>query len=171
MKNIVLLCLLALSLKSQITGTVVLTEVTPNVCVGQKFTIKFKYIGTHEPNNYFGFTCYSSTMIGYQLLFCQASDFYNMSKVFNGTDTIYSFKAMASFTIPPAAYIVAVSPDGNYPGKNLNISICTGIEEYGSSYNQKVIYYDLQGNVIEPRKNEWIIIRIGNNKPKSILIQ
>lgn len=169
MKKIILLSLLALNLNSQITGTVVLTEVTPDICVGQKFTIKFKYIGTHEPNKYFSFACYSSDMISHPLLFCQASAFYGMNKVFNGTDTIYSFQTTASATIPPAYYIVGVGPDGGYPGKNLNISICTGIEEQSNSSNRKIVYYDLQGNIIESRNNELIIKRVGNIMSKIII--
>jgi hypothetical protein len=51
----------------------------------------------------------------------------------------------------------------------IQVTICTGIEEYQNSQNEETNYFDLYGNKIEPRKNELIIQQQGNRRKKIII--
>ncbi len=172
MKKLILLCLLSLTVKSQVqTGTVILVNAQPNeVCRGENLTITFKFKGIHDPNKWFSFYYEMPNLAAYPLMFVQCDTFYTFNKTVVNSDTIYSFVHNIPPTIPYGVCQLKVAPDHNFPGRNLTIKNCgiTGIEELEQD-ESKPIYYDLQGNIIEPRSNELIIKQVGHKRFKVII--
>ncbi len=172
-----LACLTALNVASQVTptGTVQITKAGPlhpplhttteYICTGDTMVVSFKFTfsGTvdNSPGWNFHFINYTTNIVTPLQTFSY-SEFYRMNKALSGIDTIYSFKYQvpANFSAMDAIGNITIETGGTYlyPGKSVNIQHCdvTGIQEYFLN-DSPPVYYDLQGNKIEPRKNEFII--------------
>lgn len=176
MKKLILLCLLSLTVRSQPpTQTVTIINASPtSICRLEAITVefKYKYTGTFDASisNQFSFYYLAQNLAVYQIRLIKSKDLFHLNKHLVGSDTIYSFSEDISISVPLGNYQVRVSPEAMLTGKNIEIIDChlTGIEELQAN-ELKPIYYDLQGNIIEPRSNELIIKQVGHKRFKVII--
>lgn len=174
MKKIVLLCLLALSIKSQTTTqTVQITAVNPShVCRDGEITLefKFKYTGTFDTTYYnqFSFRYVSQNLTVWPIRTIKARDIFSLSKKLAGTDTIYYFTQNVDPQLSFGDYQVRVLPEATFTGKILKIMDCVGIKEY-SPDKEQVIYYNLDGKMIEPVEKQLMIKQVGDRRSKVII--
>lgn len=147
------------------------------ICQGTESQItiqlKVKYTGDFDTSALLNVICVRLEFeFHYVTPIIPLSSIFSMPKTFNGTDTIYYYTFAYTPTINVGTYLLYIAPyNESNPAVILEIVECVGIKKYEFiAKEEKPIYYDLSGNIIDPRTNELMIMKIGNKRKKVIIL-
>lgn len=177
MKKLLLLFALATALNSlsQVyppSGTVHIISVEPAVfCRKDTITIHFKffYSGINDTIVPFFFHYFRPQFSFVSIWQPKYYKFYGLTKNVVGSDTVYSFKTTVPATYSAGPTNICINSQLScIPIKFFECFDSSGLEELNPD-SQKPVYYDLYGNIIDPRKNEIMIEKIGNKRRKIVL--
>lgn len=177
----IMVLIMTLNLSSQNwppSGTVHIVSTEPReMCDHDSMQVNFRFIFSGNPDTVvpWGFRVWVPPFGFYFIKNFKYPQFYGLTKNLVGADTIYSFKFFYSSTAgnpinyPLGQNLVCIS--GQLSCVTIHVFECpepNGIDEL-NPYTTKPVYYDLYGNIIEQRKNEVIVEKIGNRRRKIVI--
>ena len=177
MKKLLFLLAVSISLTSysqQIlsTGTIDNLSLSAySVCACGNLTVSFSYTSTGLVNDNQMFKVYGKVNNDYTTLIQFSSTAINlMDKAVVGFDTTYYYTWKVPCGILKGAdkILYSVSLKDGKPSALLIKDCTVGIEEYELE-EFKPIYYNLSGQMVEPKQGELLIKQVGNKRIKIII--
>ena len=165
MKKTITILLIIMSVfvsKSQVT----LVSASEKTCPGMDIEVKFKW------NQSLGSTSFridylsDNGILGAKIWEVENLTFYQLQKEIVSGDTIYIKKLNTESWYPSG--LISLSCGSDPLNIELKCNDFTGITEYNLS-NQKPLYYDMMGNIVEPKSGQILILKQGNTFKKVLI--
>lgn len=163
MKKSITILLIILSVfvsKSQVS----LISASEKTCPGSDIEVKFKWDQSIGKSSFrIDYVIYNG-ILGARIWEFDNSTFYGLQKEIISGDTIYNKKLNTDSSFPVGQVHLNATGSGSLLIE-LTCNDITGIPEYNLS-DQKPVYYDLTGNIVEPKAGQILIIKQGNSFKK-----
>lgn len=162
MKKTITILLIILSMfvsKSQVS----LVSASEKTCPGMDIEVKFKWNQSSGVTNFRIDYLSDNGILGAKIWEVENLTFYSLQKEIVSGDTVYIKNLNTQSWFPSG--LINLSCGADPLTIELKCNDLTGINEYNLS-NQKPVYYDLTGSIVEPKAGQILILKQGNNFKK-----